>query len=393
MRKRASLDAVVTSVLLAACCLLLAGCSDSGTGPGVPDEYPEVTSPQKVLENLTRAYIWRDVDEFLDCLSEDFRFYFTEDDQQQWPQLPPWFYRSDEQQVHENMFGDDWGVESITLSIVPTSIETIPGAAAGRLRGDVVRILAAVDLMVNTTGGITYLATSPQDFRFREVADSRARDGEALWEMFEWHDLDEGASGAGRVEAAGWGGIKYHFLESLSEPSHRTSPAAVIDQLEEAYVAMDVTSYLDCLSGDFTFFPNDHDVQDPELDIPPEWYRSMEQIIHFNMFGGGSDVESILLTLTNTWTFWDEQDPQDPLDDIYSLTEDVDLWVTTFGSATYVVTDPSMYLLRVDQDEEGPYGELMWEIYEWHDQGDPGRGGASEHREYASWGGVKAMYR
>ncbi|MFH1864586.1 MAG: hypothetical protein ABIK85_01760 [Candidatus Eisenbacteria bacterium] len=382
---------ILTAILVTACVALLVGCSDSSSGPS-ESLYLEATSPENVLTNFGRAYIERDVDEFLVCLSEDFRFYFTDEDQQGWPQFPPWFHKSDEQQVHENMFGNDYDVESITLTLVATSVETIPGEEARTLTGDAVVIRVETDFRIDKTGDVTWLATNPQEFRFREVAGSRESDGRTLWEMFEWHDLEDDEGGSLR-EDAGWGGIKYTFLESLSETSRRTSPAEVIDQLEAAYVALDVTSYLDCLAEDFTFFPNDADVQDPELDIPPEWYKSMEQIIHFNMFGGESNVASIQLTLTNALIFWDEQDPENPLDDIYSLTEDADLRVTVLGNLTFVATDPSMYLLRVDPDEEGPYGEIMWEIYEWHDLGDPGGGGASEYREYTSWGGIKAMYR
>lgn len=383
---------ILMTATLFACVALLGGCSNSSTGPGLPEDYPEATSPQEVLQNFTRAYVWRDIDEFLACLSSDFKFYFTEDDQQQWPQLPPWFYKSDEQQVHENMFGDDWGVESITLNLVPVSVETIPGENTSRLNGDVVVMLVDADFRVNKAGGITYLACTPQEFRFREVAGSRDRDETPLWEMFEWHDKEDRGTGSGREEA-GWGGIKFTFLESLSEQPHRTSPADVIDQLEAAYIARDLESYMDCLSDSFIFYPTEEDVQDPSNDIPAEWYRSTERTIHENMFGGSSNVESITLTLTNDEIFWDEQDPSDPLDDIYSHTEDVDLRVNIVEGVTYLATEPSMYLLRVDPDEVGPYDELMWEIFEWHELSNWKRGNESERAEDTSWGGIKALYR
>ncbi|MFH1690046.1 MAG: hypothetical protein ABIE42_07380 [Candidatus Eisenbacteria bacterium] len=380
---------ILTAALLTACGVLLAACSNS-SGPSESDD-PGATSAQEVLADFMQSYNERDVDGLLDCLSADFRFYFTEEDQQHWPQLPPWFYKSDEQQVHENMFGDDWNVGSITLNLVPTSVETIPGGGSGRASGDTVVIRVASDLRVNLLNDITYLATNSQEFRFREVSGSREDDGQTLWEMFAWYDLED--EKGDRIEESGWGAIKSLFLESLSETSRRTSPAEVIDQLEAAYIAMDVESYLDCLSGDFIFYPTDEDVQDPELDIPAEWYRSTEQTIHENMFDEGGYVASIQLTLTNDLTFWDEQDPSDPLDDIYSLTEDVELWVNLLSDVTFLAREPSMYLLRVDPDEVGPYDELMWEIYEWHEFNEWQRGSASERLEHATWGGIKAIFR
>jgi len=377
--------------LLIAGVIGLVGCSNSsGPSDEVDSDYPEPTSPEQVLTNVQRAYVYRNLHEYLDCLSDDFKFHFTEEDQQGWPDFPPWFYKSDEQQVHENMFGDEWDVESISLTLTVASVETIPGGDL-RVPGDIVVIVADTDLRINL-GDMGYLATSPQEFRFRTVSGSGERDGRILWEMFEWHDLD-GWNNGSRVEEAGWGGIKYCFLESLSETSRRTSPAEVIDQLQGAYVAMDVVNYLDCLSEDFVFYPCEEDVQDPNQGIPSEWYKNMEQIIHFNMFGGESDVESIQLTLTNTLIFWDEQDPEDPRDDIYSHTEDVDLRVNLHDQLTFLATEPSMYLLRVDPDEVGPYDELMWEIYEWYDLEDWGLGGASERTEDATWGGIKALFR
>ncbi len=368
----------------------LVGCSNS-SGPS-ESGYLEPTSPENVLLNVQRAYTYLNLNEYLTCLSDDFKFHFTEADQQDLPELPPWLYKSDERQVHENMFGDEWDVESIALTLTVASVETIPGGDLRMPTRDVVVIRAETDLRVSLAGGVTYLATSPQEFHFRTVPASKECEGRARWEMFEWHDLDEYGDGA-RGVGISWGGIKYCFLEFLSETSRRTSPAEVIDQLEAAYVAMDTMSYLDCLSEDFIFYPCEDDVQNPDLDIPPEWYKSDERTMHGNMFDESSDVMSILLTTTTTEVFHDTGiDPQDPLDDIYVHTEDVELWVNTYGGVTYLATAPSEFHVRVDPDEEGPYGETMWEVYEWYDLSDPGRGNVDDGRVYTSWGGIKALY-
>jgi hypothetical protein len=115
--------------------------------------------------------------------------------------------------------------------------------------------------------------------------------------------------------------------------------------------------------------------------------------MHENMFDEEGYVTSIQLTLTNTLIFWDEQDPEDPRDDIYSHTEDVELWVNLLGHMTYLADGPQQYLLRVDPDEEGPYGEMMWEIYEWYDLDGERGGEGADGREQTTWGGIKALFR
>jgi hypothetical protein len=374
----------VALALLMALAAFLGGCSNScSSEPIEPDDYLEPTSPENVLANLRTAYILRSVDEFLDCLSEDFRFYVTEEDvQDPGHDMPPWFYKADEQQIHENMFGDDWGVESITLWLTPTTVETIPGLDLDRPTDDVVVIRAEADvrLVVNE---VTWLAINAQEFRLR-VSEERTTDGRAEWELFEWHDTERNESG--RVEDAGWGGIKFCFLEELSQQARRTSPTEVIEQLKTAYVAMDANSYLDCLSEDFIFYPTEEDVIDPNSNIPPEWYKTDELTIHTNMFDAGSDVSSISLDLTEVDIVHNAGDPTDPLDDTYEYRESVYLLVYLIHGVAYLADDPSIYQLRVDQEEEGPYGETMWEVYAWYD-------GPAGDREQTTWGGIKWLYR
>jgi hypothetical protein len=368
----------------------LVGCSNS-SGPS-ESGYLEPTSPVNVLANVQRAYTYLNLDVYLTCLSDDFKFHFAEADQQDWPELPPWFHKSDEQQVHENMFGDEWDVESITLTLTVAFVETIPGGDLHTPARDVVVIRAETDLRVSLAGGVTYLATSPQEFYFRTVPGSEEREGRVLWEMFEWHDLEYTGQSNGR-EGTSWGVIKYCFLEFLSETSRRTSPAEVIDQLEAAYVAMDTMNYLDCLSGDFIFYPCEDDVQNPDLEIPFEWYKPDERTMHGNMFSEETNVESISLTLTTAEVVYDSGDPEDPLDDTYVHTEYVDLRVNLYGGVTFLADAPSEFHLRVDPDEEGPYGETMWEVYLWYDLGGERRGAQAGRVEDATWGGIKALYR
>lgn len=170
----------------------------------------------------------------------------------------------------------------------------------------------------------------------------------------------------------------------------RTSPENVIYNLELAYEEMNAEEYLDCLSVDFTFYPCQSDVQNPELEIPAEWYKTDERAMHENMFGDGSDVESISLTLTEIDVQCDEGIPGDPLDDTCVYTEDVDLRVNLYGGLTYLTTKHSQFWMRVDTDQQGSGGELFWEIYLWYEL-DEGRWPGD--REDASWGRIKAIYR
>ena len=149
----------------------------------------------------------------------------------------------------------------------------------------------------------------------------------------------------------------------------RLSPEDVVHNLQTAYEWMDKDEYLDCLSEDFVFYPNEDDVtNDPT--IPEFWYKNVETDIHTSMFSGGGDppVDSITLTLTNTSKdTLPGQDPIDPLDDIIIYQEEVDLRVNLFGGLTLLATAPSEYRFRVDEDQEGDNGEIWWEIFEWYD--------------------------
>ncbi|MFH1864587.1 MAG: hypothetical protein ABIK85_01765 [Candidatus Eisenbacteria bacterium] len=173
----------------------------------------------------------------------------------------------------------------------------------------------------------------------------------------------------------------------------RTSPENVLRHVVTSYVWMNATEYLDCLSEDFEFYPDEADVQDPNLEIPPVWYKTDEQNMHENMFDEGSDVESISLTLTVTSIVYDYGVPEDGLDDTCVCRVDVDLRVNLQVGVTYLATAPSEFLMRVDTDQQGAGGERFWEIHMWYDLGSGGRGGDSASGERTSWGIVKSLYK
>ena len=172
----------------------------------------------------------------------------------------------------------------------------------------------------------------------------------------------------------------------------RTSLENVMYNLKLSYEEMNVEEYLDCLSADFEFYPSDADVQDPELELPVSWYKADEQLMHENMFDDESNIESISVTLTISSIVYDDgADPGSPLDDTCVCVVDVDLRVhLRVGDLTYLATAPSEFHMRVDTDQQGPGGELLWEIYLWYEL-DEGRG--SGDRRVRSWGYIKAMYK
>jgi hypothetical protein len=147
----------------------------------------------------------------------------------------------------------------------------------------------------------------------------------------------------------------------------RETPEDVIHNLRTAYIWKNAAQYLDCLSEDFIFYPTDEDVQDPNANIPPEWYKPQESEMHTNMFDSGSDVESISLVLTEMTSEYIEGIPGDLSDDIYIYREGVDLRVNLVTGTTLLATAPSEYWFRVDQDQQGEGGEIWWEIYLWYD--------------------------
>ncbi len=175
----------------------------------------------------------------------------------------------------------------------------------------------------------------------------------------------------------------------------RETPENVLHNLQTAYVWRNAAEYLDCLSEDFEFYPDEDDVQNPDLEIPPVWYKPDESNMHNNMFASGSDVESITLTLTISSLVYDYGIPEDPTDDTCVCQVGVDLRVNLIVGVTYLATAPSEFDMRVDIDQVGPDGERLWEIYSWFDLGDPNRGRSAHDPEVdlVSFGEFKSLFR
>ena len=177
----------------------------------------------------------------------------------------------------------------------------------------------------------------------------------------------------------------------------RTSPANVVYNLNTAYADMNAREYLDCLAENFEFHLNPEDVNDPTNDppLPEYWGKDEETRIHEAMFGEGSNVERITLTLTNLGEDYNPgADPVDPMDDRWTRVEGTDLRVTIPGDLTFLANADQEFIFQIDPNETGPSGERLYEIVRWEDKQRSGRMPVDEEAgELVSFGLIKALYR
>ncbi len=187
----------VVSLMLCAFALAVAGCwnpfapDPTPPDPTPPFEYKPRTSCENVLWNIESAYEDRNIDEYLDCLAEDFTFHLNPDDWQD-PQsgLPPYWGKHEEESIHRNMFDEGSDVEGITLTLTFIQSSYDPGEDPQDPMDDRWEYQEGVDLRVRVVGDITYMATADQLFILRIDPDETGPGGETLYEIIEWHDLE-----------------------------------------------------------------------------------------------------------------------------------------------------------------------------------------------------------
>ena len=199
---------------LPACVLLCAlagavlwGCTSS-SDPDLPDPlpYPLRTSPENLLARFEWAYENEDREVYLDCLADSFTFYLNEDDWTNDPTLPRFWRLSEEDTIHTHMFAEAGDVDRIMLTLTMTSVDTVSVPDDGG-RGTGWEYTEAVDLRV-FVGTTIYLATTPQAFIIRVDPDEVGPEGETLYEMWAWYDLEYADGGARSGEESTWGSIK-----------------------------------------------------------------------------------------------------------------------------------------------------------------------------------------
>jgi hypothetical protein len=173
----------------------------------------------------------------------------------------------------------------------------------------------------------------------------------------------------------------------------RDSPQHVLDNLVTAYRNRAVEQYVDCLAVDFIFWMNPQEVADNPQYLPGYWDLGEERAVHEKMFGDG-DLHADRIELTLTLLGNPVAIEPSPGDIHWQYTESVDLRVT-IGATEFRANAPSKFEIHIDQDQQGPNGETLWEIANWYDLEQPSRGNVvtDEGTEIISLGRAKAMFQ
>ena len=206
----ATVAGAVALVFIAA----MSGCGTSSVAPEAvsDDETPHYavrSSPDSVIANLATAYEHEDLEQYLNCLAEDFTFYLNPLLVEESEGLPFYWGKAYELVIHSNMFGAAGFVDNVDLELAAIGE---PVEIPGELVTDPVcwEYRCSVDLCVVRLADFAYIATAPSVFVFQTDPDEVGPRGEALWEILLWYDLpdDDGRP----VEDSSWTGIKLMFL-------------------------------------------------------------------------------------------------------------------------------------------------------------------------------------
>jgi len=218
------------AVVLPVFVLSLAGCENpfapkgGGGGGDVDVQYKLRTSRQNVIDNLETAYVYMNIDEYLDCLAEEFEFHLAEVDLENDSSLPPYWGKTTERQIHRKMFGleavpPENQVDDITLTLTPGPSDYDAGEDPTDPMDDRWTYLVETDLKVWFPNDLQRLATAPVEFVFRIDPLETGPDGEVLYEIIRWEDLAQGDEERGsqtedpNVETLSFGRLKAGFLE------------------------------------------------------------------------------------------------------------------------------------------------------------------------------------
>lgn len=213
----------LAQVLFALVCLGLLvyglSCSDddSPTRHESPPAIPDRSSPEAVLTSLREAYLNRQANDYDSLLAADFEFHFCEEDYQIAQKLT----RSEEVQVHRNMFGSA-DVQDVALSF--TLEEPVPDAGRPDTLGADTHLwtvlMVNTDLELRRTEGGSYWTYMVEDalerFWFRRERRVTPGTGQPIWTIVDWAELSYGGDkgggrGVAKVEGCTWGQIKCLF--------------------------------------------------------------------------------------------------------------------------------------------------------------------------------------
>ncbi len=173
-------------------CLVVQGCSPTDPDPAL-ESYSR--SAEEVIEQFTSAYNNKDMDEYADCLSDDFVFkvHLAEC----WGPSPSYpdseWYLPTELLYTEALFA---APESISLEMEILTIEPYEPLTNS------VAVECEFSLKVFLTPTMGYLATGDVEFQVEETSTD-------VWFIREWEDISETKS----KERVTWSRVKWIFYE------------------------------------------------------------------------------------------------------------------------------------------------------------------------------------
>ncbi|MFH1690047.1 MAG: hypothetical protein ABIE42_07385 [Candidatus Eisenbacteria bacterium] len=216
MRRLTAHLLTATAVAATLSALLLAGCTGSAGPEFAPQQdvhYFARTTPDSVVANLRLAYENQHVDNYLDCLAEDFTFYPSARTLEENEWIPSSWGKTEEHQIHRSMFGPCGFVRSVVLALLQ---EGEPVKIPGPQPEDPVtyEYTFGVDLRVNCPDSIQYVATAPVLFVLQIDPDELSATGEPLWEILMWFDMDDDNHCGRPVMPTSWGELKAMFLDT-----------------------------------------------------------------------------------------------------------------------------------------------------------------------------------
>ena len=188
-----------TSLLLLI--LLIFGCKNpfatrSADPPSVRrGTWEDPTFYDAVLRNLENSYNQQIIDNFSDCISEDFLFTSDPEDNAQYPGIFDDWGREEEVDVTRSIFTSNTSSAFIDLALVDTTMEVTFYPS-----GDTVRAEVIYDLEVNQDK-----VDAPRHMAGRAIF-YVSEGGGGIWKVYRWED-----SKADFPDSSSWGELKAVF--------------------------------------------------------------------------------------------------------------------------------------------------------------------------------------
>lgn len=188
-------------VLLIPLALLLLGCENpfatrSAEPPSVRrGTWEDPTFYDAVLRNLENSYNEQIIDNFTDCLSDDFRFFPDPEDQAQYPGIFDDWGWEQEIDVTRSIFTSGTATGFIDLALVDTTMEVYFYPS-----GDTVKAEVVYDLTVDQEK-----VSAPRHMAGRAIFFIYEGTG-SIWEVFRWED-----SKTDFPDSCSWGELKATF--------------------------------------------------------------------------------------------------------------------------------------------------------------------------------------